>query len=371
MFMEKAGTILWRIFCMWRKELLDLLKNPANRIVLLAPVIVQSVVFGYAATYDLNDAPYALVDQSGGEAARELVARLDGSGLFRRVVTPVTPEGIAEAMDAGDILLGIQIGQDFDKRLSAGQDAPVQIILDGRNSTTAAVALSAVSTVIAEFNAARGAVPPLQLEWRAWFNPNLETRWNIMSGMIASLSLMQIMILAGLSIAREREEGTFDQLLVTPLTPTEILVGKAVPSVIIGILLSGVVLGICVFWFRIPLAGSVATILLCLAVFSLSSVGMGLCLSAVARNLQQAVVYAFVLLLPMFLLSGLASPVSSMPEALQIATYANPLRFALVCLRRVYLEGAGLADIAVNFIPMLAVATVTLPLAGWLFRNRS
>ncbi len=371
MFMEKAGTILWRIFCMWRKELLDLLKNPANRIVLLAPVIVQSVVFGYAATYDLNDAPYALVDQSGGEAARELVARLDGSGLFRRVVTPVTPEGIAEAMDAGDILLGIQIGQDFDKRLSAGQDAPVQIILDGRNSTTAAVALSAVSTVIAEFNAARGAVPPLQLEWRAWFNPNLETRWNIMSGMIASLSLMQIMILAGLSIAREREEGTFDQLLVTPLTPTEILVGKAVPSVIIGILLSGVVLGICVFWFRIPLAGSVATILLCLAVFSLSSVGMGLCLSAVARNLQQAVVYAFVLLLPMFLLSGLASPVSSMPEALQIATYANPLRFALVCLRRVYLEGAGLADIAVNFIPMLAVAAVTLPLAGWLFRNRS
>lgn len=216
-----------------------------------------------------------------------------------------------------------------------------------------------------------GVVPPLRLEWRAWFNPNLETRWNIMSGMIASLSLMQIMILAGLSIAREREEGTFDQLLVTPLTPTEILVGKAVPSVLIGILLSGAVLAICVFWFRIPLAGSIGTILLCLAVFSLSSVGMGLCLSAVARNLQQAVVYAFVLLLPMFLLSGLASPVASMPQALQTATCANPLRFALVCLRRVYLEGAGLADIADNFIPMLTVAAVTLPLAGRLFRNRS
>ena len=123
MFMEKAGTILWRIFCMWRKELLDLLKNPANRIVLLAPVIVQSVVFGYAATYDLNDAPYALVDQSGGEAARELVARLDGSGLFRRVVTPVTPEGIAEAMDAGDILLGIP-GRMLLFRLSSTDETP-------------------------------------------------------------------------------------------------------------------------------------------------------------------------------------------------------------------------------------------------------
>ena len=363
--------VLWRVFCMWRKEVLDLLKNPANRIVLVAPVIIQSVVFGYAATYDLNDAPYALVDQSGGEAARDFAARLDGTGLFRRVAAPATPEGIAAAMDRGDILLGIQIGQDFDSRLSAGQTAPVQVILDGRNSTTAAVALSAVSSIASEFNAARGVVPPLRLEWRAWFNPNLETRWNSMSGMIASLSLMQIMILAGLSIAREREEGTFDQLLVTPLTPTEILVGKAVPSVLIGILLSGAVLAICVFWFRIPLAGSIGTILLCLAVFSLSSVGMGLCLSAVARNLQQAVVYAFVLLLPMFLLSGLASPVASMPQALQTATCANPLRFALVCLRRVYLEGAGLADIADNFIPMLTVAAVTLPLAGRLFRNRS
>ena len=356
---------------MWRKEVLDLLKNPANRIILIAPVVVQSVVFGYAATYDLNDAPYALVDHSGGAEARAFAAKLEGTGLFRCVARPDNAKGMAEVMDRGDILLGIQLGSDFDKLLAAGEDAPVQIVLDGRNSTTAGVALAAVSTVVAEFNASRGAVPPLQVEWRAWFNPNLETRWNIMSGMIATLSLMQVMILAGLSIAREREEGTFDQLLVTPLTPAEILIGKAVPPVVIGVLLSTVVLGIDVYWFDIPLAGSLITVYLCLAVFTLSGVGIGLCLSAVAKNLQQAIIYAFVTLLPTFLLSGLATPVSSMPESLQIATYANPMRFALVCLRRVYLEGAGLGDIWVDFIPMLSVSAITLPLAGWLFRNRS
>ena len=178
------------------------------------------------------------------------------------------------------------------------------------------------------------------------------------------------MLLAALSVAREREQGTFDQMLVTPLSPWEILIGKAIPPVVVGIAQASLVLLVCLFWFDIPFAGSFADLYIALGVFTLSCAGLGLCISAISLNMQQALVYCFVVLLPMVLLSGLATPVSAMPEALQIATYANPLRFALVCVRSIYLEGSTLADVAQNFVPMLAVAAVTLPLAGWLFRNR-
>ena len=191
-----------------------------------------------------------------------------------------------------------------------------------------------------------------------------------MPGMLGSLSIIQIMLLAALSVAREREQGTFDQMLVTPLSPWEILIGKAIPPVVVGIAQASLVLLVCLFWFDIPFAGSFADLYIALGVFTLSCAGLGLCISAISLNMQQALVYCFVVLLPMVLLSGLATPVSAMPEAMQIATCANPLRFALVCIRSVYLEGATLSDIAPNFVPMLAVAAVTLPLAGWLFRNR-
>ena len=208
------------------------------------------------------------------------------------------------------------------------------------------------------WNAARGIKSPVSVVMRAWFNPQLETRWNIMPGMLASLSIIQIMLLAALSVAREREQGTFDQMLVTPLSPWEILIGKAIPPIVVGLAQAAFILVICVFWFHIPFAGSYVDLFIALGVFTLSCAGLGLCVSAVSLSMQQALVYCFVTLLPMILLSG------------QIATYANPLRFALVCVRSIYLEGSTLADIAPNFVPMLAVAAVTLPLAGWLFRNR-
>ncbi len=350
--------------------LLRRLRSLCIKELLIIPVVIQSFIFGYAATYDLNFVPYVICDQSRSALSRDLVARLDGSEKFSRQATlDSTAQAEAWIYD-GRALLAIQIGSDFADRILSGRNADVQVILDGRNSTTASIALGYLARITEDWNQHLGRTSPVAVVTRAWFNPQLETRWNIMPGMLASLSIIQIMVLAALSVAREREQGTFDQMLVTPLSPWEILIGKAIPPVVVGLAQASLILLVCLFWFDIPFAGSFTDLYISLGVFTLSCAGLGLCISAVSLNMQQALVYCFVVLLPMVLLSGLATPVSAMPEAMQIATYANPLRFALVCVRSVYLEGAPLADIAGNFIPMLAVAAVTLPLAGWLFRNR-
>jgi len=361
---------LARVFSLIRKELQALLKDPSSRALLLVPALMQSLLFGYGATYDLTNVPYAVLDQSHAATSSRLLAHLDGTGVFRRVATLGSSGQIAQVIDDGDALLVISIPPDFEARLSAGQRAPVQIILDGRNSSTAGAAAAYVGAIVAALNQSLGATPAITIERRAWFNPNLESRWNIMPALIAALSMLQTLLLSALSVAREREQGTFDQLLVTPLTPLQILIGKALPPMLVGIVQSTIIFLIILFWFQIPMSGSVWLLYLGLAMFTLASVGIGLSISAVALNMQQAMLYTFMLVMPLMLLSGLLTPVRNMPWILQAATYANPLRFGVDLVRRVYLEGAGLNDVAFDFVPLLAVAAVTLPLAGWLFRNR-
>ncbi|HAT31641.1 MAG TPA: antibiotic ABC transporter permease, partial [Janthinobacterium sp.] len=225
------------LFCLCRKELLAILKDPGSRVILLMPSLVQTVLFGYAATYDLNHASYALLDQSRGPAATELVARLEGSGIFHRVASLRSQRDIGPVIDAGDALFVLQIGPRFEQQLAAGEAAPVQLILDARNSNTAGTAAAYVGAAVDGFNDEwrlnhGGAPAGLKMATRAWYNPNLETRWNLLPGMIAALSMLQTLMLSALSVAREREQGTFDQLLVTPLSPTQIMIGKAIPPIL-------------------------------------------------------------------------------------------------------------------------------------------
>jgi ABC-2 type transport system permease protein len=338
---------LLRIANLCRKELLAIFKDPASRVILFVPAIMQSFVFGYAATYDLSNVPYALLDQSRTGAATELIAHLDSTGVFHRVATLRTQADIREVIDTEKALLVIQIAPDFEQQLSAGRPAAIQLILDARNSNTA-----------------------LTIESRAWFNPNLQTRWNLLPGLIAALSMLQTLLLTALSVAREREQGTFDQLLVTPMSPLEIMIGKALPPVMVGLAQSTLILLVALFWFGIPMAGSLVTLYTGLVFFTVASVGIGLSISAVSANMQQAMLYTFVLLMPMMLLSGLTTPVRNMPHVLQVITMANPLRFAIDLVQRVYLEGVGLATVWHNLIPLSIIAVVTLPLAAWLFRHR-
>ena len=362
---------LWRILNLWRKELLVILKDPANRIVLVAPVLMQSVLFGYAVTFDLNDAPYAILDLSHSESSTRLASRLDGSGIFHRVATLTRVEEIQTVIDEQKALLVIHIPSDFQTRLAQGDPAPIQVILDGRNSNTAGSAAAGLAVVVQQFNQEQGlAAAPISVVSRAWYNPNLETRWPLIPALIATLSMMQTLMLTALSVAREREQGTFDQLLVTPYTPLEIMLGKAIPPLLIGMLQATLVLLMALFWFRIPMAGSLLNLYGGLTVFTMACVGLGMSISAVSLNMQQAMLYTFVLIMPLTLLSGLATPVRNMPEFLQTVTYANPLRFGIALIQRVYLEGATLAEVGFNLIPMLVLAAITLPLAAWLFRHR-
>ena len=368
-------ALLFRLLALIRKEFAAVLKDPSTRVILFVPVLLQSMLFGYAATYDLDNVPYAVLDLSRSPTSAQLLAHLDGTGFFRRVATLQAVAEIAPAIDTQRALMVVQIGPRFEAELLAGGTASVQLILDARNSTTANAAAAAVGAVVDAYNAEQqqrhgGPAPPLALETRAWFNPNLETRWNFMPALIATLSMLQTLILTALSVAREREQGTFDQLLVTPLSPTEIMIGKALPPMCIGLVQSTLVLLVTRFWFHIPMAGSPLTLYLGLAAFVSAGVGVGLAISALSANMQQATLYTFVLLMPLMLLSGLTTPVASMPRALQLATRVNPVRYGIDIARRVYLEGAGLAAVLPDIVPLLLIAAVTLPTAAWLFRNR-
>lgn len=356
---------------LWRKEFLALFKDPANRVTLIIPAFLQALLFGYAASYDLTNVPYAVLDQSRSSASVELVSRLDGTGVFKRAATLHSPVQIADVVDSGKALMVLSIPADFESRLNSGKEAPLQMILDGRNSSTAGQAAAYMGNIVSAYNQERsGMRPPVVLETRAWYNPNLESRWAMMPALIAGLSMIQTLLIAALSVAREREQGTFDQLLVTPFTPMQILFGKAIPAIFIGLMQSTIIFLIIRFWFQIPMAGSLWLLYGGLLMFTVASVGIGLSVSALALNMQQAMLYTFVLVMPLMLLSGLMTSVKNMPDWLQTATYANPMRFGVEIVRRVYLEGAGFADVAADFIPLIVIAALTLPLAAWLFRNR-
>lgn len=359
-----------QILSLCRKELLAMIKDPANRTILFAPALMQSLLFGYGATFDLTHVPYAVVDQSRSAESRDFLARVDGTGVFKRHATLASNAQIADQIDSGAVLFTISIPADFARQLSSGYSAPIQIILDGRNSSTAGAAAAQIGTIVAQYNAGRGGSPAITIERRAWYNPNLESRWTLMPALIAALSLMQTLLIAALSVAREREQGTFDQLLVTPLTPIQIMIGKSLPAMLIGLIQSTIILLIIRLWFEIPMQGSYLLLYLGLVSFTAAAVGIGLSISALSLNMQQAMLYTFLLIMPLMLLSGLITPVHNMPEILQIATYINPLRFGIDMVRRIYLEGAGFGDIAFDFIPLLAVTAVTLPVAAWLFRHR-
>ncbi|MGH8227178.1 MAG: ABC transporter permease [Steroidobacteraceae bacterium] len=366
---------LLRIAALTRKELLAVLKDRRARNSLLLPPILQCLIFGYAATYDLNHVPYAVLNQDGGPASRDLIARFDGSGVFEHVASLHRQSEIRSMIDGRRALLVLQIGSNFQRELERGQPANVQVIADGRDSNTAATALSYADAVIGGFNADWRAAhglgdPPVSIEERAWYNPNLETRWNMIPGMIGTLTLLQTLLLTAMSVAREREEGTFDQLLVTPFRPFEIMAGKALPAMLIGLAQATGVLLVAQLWFHIPFAGSFVTLYAGLICFVLASVGLGLMVSAFSYTMQQAMLYSFLMIMPFSMLSGLTTPIGNMPLPLQYFTDINPLRYAVDIAQRVYLEGTGFFGLMPDLWPLAIMAVVTLAISSWIFHHR-
>ena len=367
------SLIIWfsQVRALIRKELLVLMKDPVSRSILIAPVIIQAFLFGYAASFDLRYVPYAVMDSCNCKASTELLTHLDSTGMFIRAMTLTSQSQIEDAVVTGKVVAAINIPSDFATKLSSGQTAPVELILDGRNSMTASLAGAYISSIATNYGASiTGQKSAVSGDTRSWYNPTLDSRWNILIALIASLSLLQTMMMAAFSVARERERGTFDQLLVTPLTPPQILVGKAVPSIIIGVAQSTLIFLIVQFWFGIHIVGSVGLLYLGLLFFNVAAVGIGLSISALCTNMQQAMLWSFLLIVPFVLLSGFVSPIANMAVGVRYLTYLNPLRFGLEIVKRVYLEGAVLGDIWMEFIPLTLMAAVCLPIAGWLFRHK-
>ena len=367
-----------RILALIIKEFSLILKDPKSRFVVIGPPLIQFFVFGYAATYDLNNVRYAVLDQCRTTESRQLLAQFEGSHHFQLTRTLSSTGQIQPTIDHERARLVLHIGPQFNRNLRNGNQAQLQVIVDGRNSNVALIALGYIGTITEQYNRAfmqasglspTGAV--VQLKERAWYNNNLQSRWFIVSALGGIISMVVVMILTSLSVAREREFGTFDQLLVAPFKPGEILVGKSIPGIVFGLMDALIFSAGAVFWFGVPFRGSVPALVLALLCFIVAMVGVGLLVSSLSMTMQQALLGSFIFMMPSVILSGFATPIANMPQWLQTGTLANPVRYIIHALRTIFLEGADLSTIWPHIWPLTLIAAVTLPMASWLFRHRA
>lgn len=363
-----------RLFTLIIKELAMVMRDSKSRIVVIVPPIIQFFVFGYAATFDLTDVGYAVLDESRTTESRELLAQFEGSASFRLVGKLDSDRQIREMIDRQQVRLVLHLPADFATRLHTGRQALLMVIADGRNSNVASIALGYVNAIVAAYNqklaqeaGSDSGQPTLELVERVWFKESMESRWTIVSALGGTISMIVVMILAALSVALEREFGTFDQLLVAPFRPVEILIGKAMPGLIFGLADALLLSAATVLWFDIPFRGSLLALCAALAAFMMAVVGVGLFVSALSTTMQQALLGAFVFIMPAVILSGFTTPIENMPYWLQTGTLANPLRYVVAALRQVFLAGADTAAIW----PMLLIAGLTLTAATGMFRHRT
>lgn len=366
---------LTRILALLIKEVTALWKDKRSRMVIIVPPLLQGLLFGYAASFDLQHISLAVFDQDGAAPARELVARFQGASAFDVTALLTHEAQIAEYIDSRKAAVVLRLGANFSRELLDGDGAKLQVIVDGRDSNTAMIILNYANVIVHDFNRQWAAdhdlqEPPARLTVRAWFNPNLESRWFILPGLVGMITMVISLIITALSVAREREEGTFDQLLVTPLRPLEILLGKTLPAALIGMMEATVILLLAVFWFDVPLIGKVGLLYLGIALFLLSTIGVGLMISSSVRTQQQAFLGAFLFLVPSVILSGFATPLANMPEAIQYLTYLNPLRYFLEISRGVFLQDLSFRHMAHLFWPMALIGLATMLAAAKLFRRR-
>jgi ABC-2 type transport system permease protein len=356
------------------KELLAVLRDRKSRVVLILPPILQLTIFAFAATLEVKNIDLALLDKDGGKAAVELAQRFRGSPSFTKVFPLRGQEDVAPVLEDEKAMAVLVIGEDFSRDVAAGRPAQVQFLLDGRRSNAAQIVQGYAQRIVEQYNrdlvARYGAdPPPATLVARNWFNPNLEYLWFTVPNLIGMLTMVVALIVTALSVARERELGTFDQLLVSPLSPREILAGKTLPAMIIGVVESVFIVTVAIVVFGIPCEGSLLVLALAMVLYLFSVVGFGLFISSLCNTQQQAILGTFTFMMPATLISGFATPIETMPKFLQIVSLANPLRHFLVAVRGIMLKGMPLLTVLDTVWPLLVIAAVTLTLAGWFFRR--
>jgi ABC-2 type transport system permease protein len=360
------------------KELLAILRDPKGRAILIGPPILQLFIFSYAATLEVRNVDIAVLNQDWGRWGYELVQRIDGAPTFRSITRVESPAAVRDAIDRQWVTAAVLIGPTFSRDIEAGAPTSIQIILDGRRSNASQIVSGYLNQIIGGLEADIGGARPVSSQApaavtvvpRNWFNPNLIFQWFMVPSLVANIALLIGLVVTALSIARERELGTFDQLMVSPLRTHEILIGKLVPPMLIGLFHITIYILAAIFVFEVPLRGSLLMLYGC-AVFYLAAVaGLGLFISAMSMTQQQAILGAFLFMVPAILLSGFATPIENMPSWLQPVTLINPLRYFLTVVKGIFLKGLPFAEVLANTIPLMLIAAVTLSAAAWLFRRR-
>ena len=366
-----------RLLTLIIKELLALARDPKGRFILIVPPLIQMTVFSLAATQEVKNVRMAVLNEDYGTSARDLVARFSGSPYFTEVRMLRGEADIGPAIDARAVLMVLSIGPNFSRDLAAGRPTTVQLILDGRRSNAAQIVAGYAEGILDGYNQELATVrrlppppPPSVLAPRVWFNPNLDTTWFTVPSLLAILTTLMGLVVTALSVAREREVGTFEQLLVSPLSPVEIIIGKTIPALLIGVAEGTGMILVGVLVFRVPLTGSVTLLYASMVVYLAAVIGVGLFISSLAHTQQQAILGAFVFMVPAMLLSGFASPIENMPDWLQTATLANPIRHFMVIVKGLFLKNMPAAEVLRSLWPLAVIACVTLAAATWLFRHR-
>jgi ABC-2 type transport system permease protein len=357
---------LVRLREMVRKEMRQLLRDRRTRAMIFVAPIIQLLAFGYAVNTDIRHTETIVVDRDRTAASRALMDAFRASGYFD-VVTADRPADLVRALDHGDALVGIHIPAGFSRDLAAGRDAPVQVVLDGSESNSATVALGYVQRIVRRYAVDRlGGGPAaggVDLRVRAWYNPTLESRVYNVPAVIGILVLLMCLLLTALAVVRERELGTLDQLRVSPLTPTELMLAKTIPVAVVGLVDLVLITVVARLWFGIPLRGSPLALLPPALLYILAGLAVGLLISTWSRTQQEAFMTMFLFLLPAIILSGFFYPISSMPAGFRAITLLNPVRHFLEVVRAVFLKGEGIAGLWSQHVALALIAAAAMTVA--------
>jgi ABC-2 type transport system permease protein len=377
--------MLQRLLAIIRKELITMLRDPRARMSLILPPIIQLFIFSSAATMEVKNISLGIVDLDRGPYARAIEQRLRGSPSFTRLPLYPSLAAARTALDREQVVGVLVLQSGFSPDLAAGRPASAQLLLDGRRSNAAQITAQYVSNIVAAQGAsltgapadasgaaaAAAAAPDAEVVIANWFNPNLEYTWFMLPNLVGTLSLGVALMITALSVARERELGTFDQTLVSPATPVEIALGKLLPPLLVAVVQATLYLLIVTLLYRVPFRGNLLVFYAAVLAFALACAGVGLFISSLVYTQQQAFLGAFAVLLPFALLSGFATPVENMPGWLQFVTTINPLAHMLRLMQGLFLKGASLASLAPDLVKLIEIALCTTFAAVLLFSRKA
>jgi drug efflux transport system permease protein len=364
------------------KEFIQAVRDPRLRIFIVLPPIIQLLAYGYAINFDYRQIPMAVWDEAGTSQSREFIQRFSQNDYFRLITMIQDPREMEDLINRNKITMAVHIPWDFSKKLDAGQKTSVQVILDGTDSNAALITSRYASSIIFDYavtilhqrlnrmGIGKEASGPLLVEERTWFNPNRISSTSFIPGVVAMVVMLVSLQLTALAIVREKEIGTLEQLLVSPIRPFELLVGKTVPFIIISLVDVALVIAVGMFWFEVPFRGNPLVLLLGTILFLFCTVGGGLFISTLSATQQQAMMVSVFFFMPAILLSGLVFPIHNMPLAAQLVTYLNPLRYFIIVLQDLFLKGAGLAVLWPQFAAMAGLGISLLTLSVLRFHKR-